>query len=355
MSQNLTNDLILRAARGETTTEIPVWFMRQAGRSLPEYRAIRGLGSILDTIQNPEVSAEITLQPVRRYNVDAAILYSDIVVPVYAVGFGVEIVPGKGPVIDRPFRSAEDLLRLRDLEPEVDTDYVLQTIKILTNELKVPLIGFAGAPFTVASYLIEGGPSKSYVKTKSLMRSNPELWHQLMSQLSRLATISLASQIRAGASMYQLFDSWVGVLSPQEYKTMVAPHSRAIFEELRQYNVPSIHFGVGTSNLLDQMAESGCTVVGVDDKISLTEAYKRTGGKVALQGNLDPVNILIGIEVSKAETKKVLQESTLASGYIFNLGHGVMPESDPNVITALVDYVREVGPLIRQDASEQLN
>lgn len=338
--------LIIRAARNETTDTVPVWFMRQAGRSLPEYRSIRGSGSILDTIKNPELSAEISLQPVRRYDVDAAILYSDIVVPAHAIGFGVEVVQGKGPIVNNPFRSEEDLRRLRPLEPEIDTDYVIKTIQILVNELDVPLIGFAGAPFTVASYLIEGGPSKTYVNTKSLMRSNPSLFHRLMEKLSAIAISSLSSQIEAGAKLYQLFDSWVGILSPREYESMVAPYSRLIFEELTKYKVPSIHFGVGTSHLLPQFATSGCTTVGVDDRISLDQAYALTGD-VALQGNLDPVNILAGEEVALRESTRVLQESSMCKGYIFNLGHGVLPESDPDVLKAVVDLVHRQGSKIR--------
>lgn len=348
----MINDLVVKAAQGKPTPSVPVWFMRQAGRSLPEYRAVRKRGSILDTIKDPHLSAEITLQPVRRYGVDAAILYSDIIVPAFAIGFGIEVAEGKGPVVQQPFRREDDLARLRDLEPETDTSYVLETIKILTEELKVPLIGFAGAPFTVASYLIEGGPSRSYIKTKSLMRSNPTLWHKLMERLSQLAISSLGSQISAGASMYQLFDSWAGILSPAEYRAMVAPHSNAVFRALEDKNVPSIHFGVGTTGLLDQMASSGSTAVGVDDRISLEEANRLTGGKVALQGNLDPVNILIGQDIAIAESKKVLASSAKSVGYIFNLGHGVLPESDPGILKSVVDLVHDQGAAIRENAAQ---
>ncbi len=350
LSHKLENDLIIRAAMGERTSMVPVWFMRQAGRSLPEYRAVRKRGSILDTIQDPQLSAEITLQPVRRYGVDAAILYSDIIVPAFAVGFGIEVVEGRGPVIKDPFRSKDDLTRLRNLEPETDTPYVIETIKILVEELNIPLIGFAGAPFTVASYLIEGGPSRTYVKTKSLMRLNPALWHQLMDRLTSLAIASLESQITAGAAMFQLFDSWVGILSPSEYREMVAPHSNAVFHRLAHLDVPSIHFGVGTASLLEQMANSGCTVVGVDDRTGLDDAYRITKGKVALQGNLDPVNILIGAEAALSESEKVLSSSAISPGYIFNLGHGIFPESDPEVIKTVVDLVHEKGASIREGA-----
>lgn len=347
------NDFIIRAAKGEDTKRVPVWFMRQAGRSLPEYHQLRKPGSILDTIENPELSAEITIQPVRRYGVDAAILYSDIVVPAWAVGFGIEIVQGQGPIISQPFSNESDLKRLRPLEPETDTSFVLETIKILIDELDVPLIGFAGAPFTVASYLIEGGPSKNYVKTKALMRSNPDLWHQLMERLANLAIISLRSQIKAGASLFQLFDSWVGILSPREYSTMVAPHSKAIFNSLADLNVPSIHFGVGTGNLLPVMAELGSSTLGVDDRTNLADAFAMTQGKVSLQGNLDPINILIGGDVAIRETRRVLVESKVSSGYIFNLGHGVLPQSDPAILKAVVEVVHEEGSSIRHNDTEK--
>ncbi|NNN19777.1 MAG: uroporphyrinogen decarboxylase [Acidimicrobiaceae bacterium] len=351
MSQRLTNDLVIKAALGQPTPTVPVWFMRQAGRSLPEYRAIRKKGSILDTIQDPQLSAEITVQPVRRYGVDAAILYSDIIVPVFAVGFGIEVAEGRGPVVNQPFRSEDDLQRLRHLEPETDTPYVLEAIKTVVNEIGVPLIGFAGAPFTVASYLIEGGPTKSYIKTKTLMRSDPALWHKLMDNLSRLAITSLRSQINAGASMYQLFDSWAGILSPAEYREMVAPHSNAIFQALKEDGLPSIHFGVGTANLLDQMANSGCTTLGIDDRTGLDDAFRITRDKVGLQGNLDPVNILIGQDVALAESEKVLLASASSIGYIFNLGHGVLPQSDPQILKAVVDLVHEKGAEIRKTRS----
>lgn len=347
------NNLVVQAANNKATDTVPVWFMRQAGRSLPEYRAIRGSGSILETIKNPELSAEISLQPLRRYGVDAVILYSDIVVPAYAVGFGIEVIQGRGPVVSQPFRSEDGLKRLRPLEPETDTEYVIKTVQMLTKEIDVPLIGFAGAPFTVASYLIEGGPSKTYVNTKSMMRSNPKLFHQLMDRLSQLAISSLSSQIEAGASLYQLFDSWAGVLSPREYGAMVAPYSSAIFKALSKYNVPSIHFGVGTSNLLEIMADSGCSTLGIDDRIGIDQAYARTNGQVGLQGNLDPVNIIIGAETAIAESTRVLQESAVCDGYIFNLGHGVLPESNPDTLAAVVDFVHQNGADIRRQASNR--
>src|SRR4051794_15445175 len=222
----------LQACRGEPADRTPVWFMRQAGRALPEYRALRGDGGFLDMLRRPDMAAEITMQPVRRYGVDAAILYSDIMVPVAAIGFGVDIVPGVGPVVAEPFRSAADLERLRPLEPEIDTDYVLETVKILAGELEVPLIGFAGAPFTVASYLIEGGPSRTYAKTKALMHGEPELWSRLVERLAGLALTSLRSQIEHGAAAIQLFDSWAGALSAAEYRRFVLPATSTIFAGL---------------------------------------------------------------------------------------------------------------------------
>ena len=269
------------------TRATPVWFMRQAGRSLPEYRAIRGTESILEAISHPELAAEITMQPVRRYGVDAAILFSDIVVPHAAIGVGIEIVAGRGPVLDEPFRSSADLARLRDLEPETDTPYVLDTVKILRSELEVPLIGFAGAPFTVGSYFIEGGPTRTFAKTKSLMHNDPALFMELMDRLADLAIASLKSQIDAGVSAIQLFDSWAGALSRADYERFVLPATRKVLAGVADLGVPRIHFGVGTGELLDLMAV-GAEVVGVDWRVPLDVAAARAGRATSLQGNLDP-------------------------------------------------------------------
>jgi uroporphyrinogen decarboxylase len=320
--------------------------MRQAGRSLPEYRAIRGPGSILDAIAQPELAAEITLQPVRRYGVDAAILYSDIVVPVHAIGFGVDVAPGTGPVIEHPFRSADDLKRLRPLEPEADTPYVLETCRILTRELAVPLIGFAGAPFTVASYLLEGRPSRTYQHTKALMYGNTPLWHQLLDRLADIAIASLKSQIANGARAIQLFDSWAGTLSLSDYRTYVAPHSRKVFDAIAEVDVPAIHFGVDTGELLGAMAEVGASlkgrfVVGVDWRVPLNIARHRVGAGVSLQGNLDPVAALCGWDICERQAAIVIDSNENAPGWIFNLGHGVMPEIDPTVLEQLVAYIHE--------------
>jgi len=318
--------------------------MRQAGRSLPEYRKVRGPGSILDAIAQPDLAAEITLQPVRRYGVDAAILYSDIVVPVAAIGFGVDIAPGIGPVVEQPFRSVADLDRLRPLEPELDTPYVLETIASLVGELDVPLIGFAGAPFTVASYLIEGKPSRTYGLTKAMMHGEPALWHQLMQRLADLAIASLRSQIQAGASAIQLFDSWVGTLSEADYVEFVAPHTARIFAAVDDLAVPRIHFGVDTGELLAPMAHTGADVVGVDWRVPLDVAGARVGIDKAVQGNLDPAICLAPWPVVEAQVRRVLADGARHPGaHIFNLGHGVTPDLDPGVLTQVVELVHAEG------------
>ena len=313
--------------------------MRQAGRSLPEYRAVRGSGSILDAIADPELSAEITMQPVRRYGVDAAILYSDIVVPAQAVGFGVDVKPGLGPVVDQPFERASDLQRLRPLEPEIDTPYVLETVRRVVAEADVPLIGFAGAPFTVASYLIEGAPSRTYGKTKALMLGDPGLWHDLMERLADMAITSLRSQIDAGVSAIQLFDSWAGALSPPVYEHCVLPYSRRVFEGVADTGVPRIHFGVGTGEILPLMADAGNDVVGVDWRVPLDEARRRLGPNAILRGNLDPAVCLGPLEVVEAEVADVLARNGGHPGHVFNLGHGVLPEIDPAVLERVVAQV----------------
>jgi uroporphyrinogen decarboxylase len=342
------------AAPGSPAGRVPVWFMRQAGRSLPEYRAVRGQGSILDAIAQPDLAAEITLQPVRRYGVDAAILFSDIVVPVAAIGFGVDVAPGTGPVVDRPFASRADLDRLRPLEPDVDTPHVLETVRILAKELpaSVPLIGFAGAPFTVASYLIEGGPSKTYGRTKSLMHADPDLWHSLADRLADMAIASLRSQILAGARAIQLFDSWAGALSPPDYERFVLPHSTKVFAGIADAvsplatapgPVPRIHFGVGTGELLSLLRDAGADVVGVDWRVPLDTARRRLGPTVALQGNLDPAICLAPWPVVEAQTLDVLARNAGHPGHVFNLGHGVLPELDPGILAQVVDLVHERG------------
>src|SRR5688500_2435402 len=334
---------LLQAARGLPAERVPVWFMRQAGRSLPEYRALRGAGSILDAIRDPALSAEITLQPVRRYGVDAAILYSDIVVPAHAIGFGVDVTPGLGPVVTEPFRIAADLDRLRPFEPQVDAPYVAETVKIVVDELAgTPLIGFAGAPFTVASYLIEGRPSRTYGNTKALMHADPGLWRELLDRLADMAIASLLAQIEAGASAIQLFDSWAGALSPDVYEALVMPASAKVFAAVEATGVPRIHFGVGTGELLALMGDAGADVVGVDWRVPLDVARDRVPGK-AVQGNLDPAVCLAPWDVVADRTRDVLRRNAGRPGHIFNLGHGVLPELDPGVLAQVVRLVHAEG------------
>jgi uroporphyrinogen decarboxylase len=340
---DLTDAPLLRACRGLPASRVPVWFMRQAGRSLPEYRALRGTGSILDAIHDPSLSTEITLQPVRRYGVDAAILYSDIVVPAAAIGFGVQVEPGVGPVVAEPFRTKADLDRLRPFEPEVDAPYVSETVRLTVKELgATPLIGFAGAPFTVASYLIEGRPSRTYGLTKAMLHGDPELFAALLDRLADMAIASLLAQIDAGASAIQLFDSWAGALAPDVYRAHVLPASTKIFTALAATGVPRIHFGVGTGELLPLMGEAGADVVGVDWRVPLDVARGRLPGK-AVQGNLDPAVCLAPWEVVADRTRDVLARNAGRPGHIFNLGHGVLPELDPGVLAQVVDLVHAEG------------
>lgn len=330
------------AAAGRPASRTPVWFMRQAGRSLPEYRAVRGAGSILEAIKQPELSAEITLQPVRRYGVDAAVLFSDIVVPAHAVGFGIDVAPGTGPVAEHPLRRLEDLHRLRPLEAS-DVDYVTATVDILVAELppQVPLLAFAGAPFTVGSYLIEGRPSRNYRYTKAMMATEETLWHQLMERLSQSAITFIDAQLSHGARAYQLFDSWAGALSRRDYERYVAPHSRAVISELRSRHpeVPAIHFGIGCDHLLESIHACGATVLGLDWRTPISEARARIGADLIVQGNLDPALVLAGTEAALAGTEQVLADNAGHPGHIFNLGHGVVPETDPEVLAAVVHAV----------------
>ena len=338
----------LAACRSEPSPRVPVWFMRQAGRSLPEYRASRSSGSILQAVRDPALAAEITLQPVRRYGVDAAILFSDIMVPLAASGIEMDIVAGKGPIIQTPFRSERDLARLGTFHPETDAPYVAETVKILVSELSVPLIGFAGAPFTLASYLIEGGPSRSFALTKTLMRSDPKLWASLLDRLADMVLASLRSQVEAGAAAVQIFDSWVGTLSLRDYKTYVLAASHKVLTGLQDMGVPRIHFGIGTGELLGAMAEAGADVVGVDWRIPIDEARLRVPGR-AVQGNLDPAVCLAPWPIVASEVRKVLADAKGLAGHIFNLGHGVLPETDPGILAEIVALVHEEG---RADAEQ---
>lgn len=334
----------LAAARGAPARHTPVWFMRQAGRSLPEYRAVRGDGSILEAIKQPDLAAEITLQPVRRYGVDAAVLYSDIVVPAHAVGFGIDVKPGTGPVADRPLRSAADLDRLRPLEAG-DIGYVTDTVDILVRELPddVPVLAFAGAPFTVASYLIEGAPSRTYQNTKRLMHTDAVLWHRVMERLADSAIEFIGAQLAHGARAYQLFDSWAGALAAHDYIRYVQPHSARVIATLTERfpEVPSIHFGIGCDHLLEAMHATGVTIMGLDWRTSITGARRRLGHGAALQGNLDPALVLAGVEPALAGARAVLDDNGGHPAHIFNLGHGVQPDTDPGVLEAVTAFVHE--------------
>ncbi|TML63640.1 MAG: uroporphyrinogen decarboxylase [Actinobacteria bacterium] len=341
-SESPMNDLFLRACRREPVERVPVWFMRQAGRALPEYRAIREKAEMFEIIRTPELAAEVTLQPVRRLGVDAAILFSDIVAPLEATGVGVELREGIGPVIDRPFRGADDLARLRPPDAG-DFGHVIETIRILRRELDVPLIGFAGAPFTLASYLVEGGPTRTYARTKALMYREPETWAALLDRLADVSLASLRAQVDAGAAAVQLFDSWAGVLAPADYERAVLPASRKVLTGLADTRVPRIHFGVGTGELLRLMAGAGADVVGVDWRVPLDRARERVGDGVAVQGNLDPAACLAPWDVVAGAARDVLQRNAGRPGHVFNLGHGVLPETNPDTLARLVELVHEEG------------
>jgi uroporphyrinogen decarboxylase len=337
---------LVRACRREPVSRTPVWFMRQAGRSLPEYRAARGGGSILAAIGDAALSAELTLQPVRRHGVDAAVLFSDIVVPLHAIGFGVEVEQGRGPVVAQPFRSPADLDRLRPFEPDTDAPYVAEAAKLVAKELEgtgVALIGFAGAPFTVASYAVEGGPSRTFARVKALMHSEPALWDRLTERLAAMAVQSLRAQVAAGAQVVQLFDSWAGSLSPDEYARFALPSTRAVLDGIADLDVPTILFGVGTGELLAQMADSGPDVVGVDWRVPLDAARRRVGAQHAVQGNLDPALCLAPWAVVEDAVRDVLRRADdgTGTGHIFNLGHGVLPETDPAILAAVVELVHQ--------------
>lgn len=333
----------LAACRGRPHDVMPVWFMRQAGRALPAYRAIREQHDFHEVVETPELATEVTLQPVRRYGVDAAILFSDIVTPLEALGVGVEIRSGVGPVVDRPFRRPADLERLRPLEPEEDVPHVLETIRLLVRELDVPLIGFAGGPFTLASYLVEGGPSKHHARTKALMLTDEATWGRLLDQLAEVVLALLRAQVRAGASAVQLFDSWAGTLAPDDYRRFVLPHSARILAGLADLDVPRIHFGVTTGELLGLMAEAGADVVGVDWRVPLDVARERIPSEVATQGNLDPAACLGPWEGVVTRARDVLRRAGGRGDHVFNLGHGVLPATDPGVLADLVDLVHDEG------------
>ncbi len=338
----MSTPALVRAARGEPVARTPVWFMRQAGRSLPEYKQARGTTAMLQACRTPELVAEITLQPVRRYGVDAAVLYSDIVVPLHAAGVDVDIVPGTGPVMGAPVRTAADVDALAALPP-ADLDFLGHAVRLTSDALgEVPLLGFAGAPFTLASYLIEGGPSRDHAATKAMMHADPGLFHALLSAVADITARFLREQVDNGAAAVQLFDSWAGALSRPDYEAHVAPHSARVLAQVT--DVPRIHFGVGTQDLLPSLARAGADVVGVDFHLPLEEAVQRlaaAGVPRPVQGNLDPALLLAPWPVVAERATAVLRAGLTAPGHVFNLGHGVLPSTDPDQLARLVDLVHD--------------
>jgi uroporphyrinogen decarboxylase len=330
--------LLVRAARREAVERTPVWFMRQAGRSLPEYRAVRERHGFFDINRSAELTAEVTLQPVRRHGVDAAVMFADIMTPVVAMGIDVELVEGVGPVVAQPVRSAADVQRLRVPDPEEAVAPVLEAIRIVRGELSAEqaVVGFCGAPFTVAGYLVEGRPSREFAAVKALMYSAPEVWHGLMECLADTFAAYLRAQARAGADAVQLFDSWVGALSAADYEEFVEPWSARI---LAGVDVPTIHFGTGAVHLLRAMARAGGDVVGLDWRVPLDEGWALVGDDRGVQGNLDPAVLLAPWPRVEAATRDVLARARGRSGHIFNLGHGVLPQTDPDVLTRLRELV----------------
>ncbi|SHK83972.1 uroporphyrinogen decarboxylase [Pseudonocardia thermophila] len=345
--RDLRDAPFLVAANGGRPERLPVWFMRQAGRSLPEYRELRADTAMLQACDTPSMIAEITMQPVRRHGVDAAILFSDIVVPLHAAGMGVEIVRGTGPVVEKPVRTMADVERMPQLLPTALRP-VAEAIGMLLDELgETPLIGFAGAPFTLASYLVEGGPSRNHERTKAMMRAQPEVWHRLMSALADITITFLRVQVDAGVDAIQLFDSWAGALSEADYRRYALPYSARVLGAFEDAGIPRIHFGVGTGELLGAMAEAGADVVGVDWRVPLDEAGRRVeravGGPRALQGNLDPAVLFADRDSIEAEVRRIAAEGRAAGGgHVFNLGHGVLPSTDPDVLSWLVELVHEL-------------
>jgi len=334
------NDRFLRACRREPTDCTPVWFMRQAGRYQGEYRALRARHSMLDLCRTPELCAQVTLLPVEQLGVDAAILFADIMLPLIGLGVPFDIVEGAGPVIGTPIRTDAQVDALRPLEPELDLSFVLEAMRLIRREIRVPLIGFAGAPFTVASYLIEGRGSRDLPQTKGMLHGAPALWHRLMHRLTDATITYLRAQVAAGAQAVQLFDSWVGALAPRDYETAVMPHMRRLFGALVALEVPVVHFGTGTAGLLPLMAQAGGDVIGVDWRIRLSDAWARIGD-AGIQGNLDPATLLAPFEVTAAAAREVLSDAAARPGHIFNLGHGVLPQTPPDHLRRLVELVHE--------------
>jgi uroporphyrinogen decarboxylase len=333
------NDRFLRACRREQVDVTPVWLMRQAGRYLPEYRRLREKHSMLELCTTPDLAAEVTLMPLQRFELDAAILFSDLTVPFLAMNVPFTLKENVGPVIAHPLRTQEDLNTLRVLEPNDDLPFVAESIRLLRRELRVPLIGFAGAPFTLSAYLVEGGPSRDYSRVRALMYSQPQLWNDLLALLAENVVRLLRAQIEAGAQAVQLFDSWVGVVSPLAYRRYLLPVMQHIVSALKPLGAPVIYFGTGTASLLEAMRETGADVIGVDWRIPLDRAWQQLGDSCAVQGNLDPAVMLAPADTVRAEARDVLRRAEGRRGHIFNLGHGVLPETPVENVQVLIDTV----------------
>lgn len=334
-------DRFLRACWREPVDRTPVWFMRQAGRSSPSYRVLRESHSILDLVRNPDVATQVTLQPVKELGVDAAILFADLLIPLEAMGVPVRIAAGEGPVIERPIRTPDDVTHLRPLDPERTLPFVFETIRRVRSKTEVPFIGFCGAPFTLASYLLEGGATKDFTATKGFMYRHPDAWDALLGSLADSMAAYLRAQVDAGAQALQVFDSWAGTLSPQDYRTRVQPHSRRLFAGIRETGVPLIHFGTGTAGFLETFASAGGDVIGVDWRLPLDEAWQRIGADRAIQGNLDPAALLGPPEEWRAQAADILKRAGARPGHVFNLGHGVLPSTPLENLRGLVTFVHE--------------
>ncbi|ALS23261.1 MULTISPECIES: uroporphyrinogen decarboxylase [Paenibacillus] len=334
------NDLFIRACKKQEVDTLPVWYMRQAGRYDPDYRKIKEKYSLLEICRQPELAAEVTMMPVKKLGVDAAILYSDIMNPVASIGIDFDIVKNIGPVIHNPIRTSADVQRLKPIQVEQDLSHVLKTIEILVGELQVPLITFAGAPFTIASYLIEGKPSKSYIRTKGLMYGEPKIWFELMDKLGDMVITYLKAHIASGAKAVQLFDSWVGALSPADYQTYVLPTIRRIFAEMESYEEPKIYFpGVSSGELLPYLRDVQADVIGLDWRVPIAEGRRRVGSRFAVQGNLDPYVLTAPMSVIEAQAKAIIDEGIQKPGYVFNLGHGLFPEASLEKLRELTAFI----------------
>ncbi|HJV47493.1 MAG TPA: uroporphyrinogen decarboxylase [Bacillota bacterium] len=335
------NDTFIKGCLKQQIDHVPVWYMRQAGRYQPDYREIRKKYTLLEICHIPELCAEVTISPVQQLGVDAAILFSDIMVPLGPMGVKFDIIEKRGPVLESPYRTAADIESLRDLSPEEDLPHVMETIKILARELKVPLIGFSGAPFTLASYMVEGGPSRNYIRTKQLMYSHPDVWNRLMDKLGTMVITYLKAQVQAGAQALQIFDSWVGALSPDDYRVYVYPTMKRIFDELKSVPAPKIYFGVGSGELLPLWSDLNTDVIGLDWRVSITEGRRRIGERYAVQGNLDPTLLLAPWPVLEAKAKEIIDQGISQPGFVFNLGHGIFPEVPGEMLRRLTDYIHE--------------